>query len=115
MVRNGLVGGVVAVLLSFLPFSTVLGGGVAGYLQAKRDASVARAGAIAGGIAFLPHLIVGSYLILSPTFVPPGPDLGLAPELIIGGVIAFGVIYAIGLGILGALIGKYIHRNHRPT
>ena len=111
--RDGLVGGVVAFLLAFLPLSTVLGGGIAGYLQARhREGAIARAGALAGGIAYLPHIMVGTYLTIAPDFVPPGPDIGLPPAYLLVGIIGFGVIYAIGLGVLGGLLGGYVRREH---
>lgn len=112
-IRDGMVGGVSAILLAFLPLSTVLGGGIAGYLQAKgTDGRSGQAGAIAGSLAVLPHLIVASYLIVAPDFVPPGPDVGLSPGALIAAVIGFGVIYAVGLGVLGGLLGGYIRREH---
>ena len=112
-IRDGIVGGVSGIILSFLPFSTVLAGGIAGYLQATDEAGTAPlAGGLAGGIAFLPHVIVGSYLIIAPAFVPPGPDLGLPPGYLLVGVIGFGVFYAVGLGMLGAILGGYLRREH---
>ena len=113
VVRDGLVGGVVAILLAFLPLSTVFGGGIAGYLQSKRKhGRPGRAGALAGGLAFVPHVIVGSYLIVAPDFVSPGPDVGLPAEYLLAALVGFGVIYAIGLGILGGLIGAYVRTEH---
>ena len=115
-VRDGVVGGVSAILLAFLPLSTVLGGGIAGYLQAKGPAGrPGQAGAIAGSLAFLPHLIVASYLLVAPGFIPPGPDIGLSPVALISGVVVFGVIYAVGLGVLGGLLGEYVRRVHIGT
>ena len=113
IVHDGFIGGIAAVLLAFLPLSTVLGGGIAGYLQETRPTSAGpRAGALAGGIAFLPHLIVGSYLVLSPSASLPGPEVGVAPEYLLVGIVGFGVIYAIGLGMLGAILGGYVRREH---
>ena len=107
--RNGLVGGVVAVFLSFLPLSTVLGGGVAGYLDRGSGHYGAAAGVIAGIVAFIPYLLVGLYLSLSPTVTLPGPELGLSPAIVIAGTTSFALVYLIGLSVLGSLIGGYIH------
>ena len=116
VIRDGLVGGAVAILLAFLPLSTVFGGGIAGYLQAKRNAArPGRAGALAGGIAFVPHVLVGTYLIMAPAFTPPGPDVGLPVEYLLVGLVGFGVIYAVGLGILGGLLGAYVRTDHVGT
>jgi len=106
--RNGLVGGVVAVLLSFLPLSTVLGGGVAGYLDRGAGRYGPTAGAIAGIVAFVPYLLVGLYLGLSPTVTLPGPELGLSPAIVIAGTTSFALVYAIGLSVLGSLLGGYV-------
>lgn len=113
VIRDGLVGGVVAILLAFLPLSTVFGGGIAGYLQTKHERGrPGRAGALAGGLAFVPHVILGSYLIIAPEFVPPGPDVGLPAEYLMGTIVGFGVLYAIGFGILGGLLGAYVRTNY---
>lgn len=119
VLRSGLLGGTAAVLLAFLPLSTVLGGGIAGYLQTRVRDGAARAGAIAGLIGFLPHIVVGAYLIGAPDFVPPGPDVGLAPEYLLGGILVLGILYAVGLGMLGGVLGGYVrsaysNRDRRP-
>ena len=106
--RNGLVGGVVGVLFSFLPLSTVLGGGVAGYLERDDARRGPAAGAVSGLIAFIPYLLVGLYLGLSPTVTLPGPDLGLSPTLVIAGTMSFAFVYTVGLGVFGSLLGGYL-------
>lgn len=106
---NGLVGGVVAVLLSMLPLSPVLGGGVAGYLERGAGRRGTGAGAIAGGVAVLPTLVVGGYLAMSPSVVLPGPELGLSPAVVVAGVTSVAVVYTVGLGVLGGLLGGYLH------
>lgn len=109
LLRDGLIGGVVAILLAFLPLSTVLGGGVAGYLQANGPGGKAAwAGGIAGGISFVPYILVGLYLILVMAVVPPV----VPPGYLLLGLLGFGVAYTIGLGVLGALLGAYIRREH---
>jgi hypothetical protein len=49
---------VVTVVLSFMGFSTLLGGGIAGYLQDEPPKRGARVGAISVGIAVLPVVLV---------------------------------------------------------
>ena len=109
IVRDGLIGGVVAILLTVLPFSTVFGGGIAGYLQAKWEGgSWARAGGLAGGIAFIPHLIIGPYLIMVLAVIPPG----LPPGYLLVSFLGFGLFYNVGLGVLGGLLGAYLRCEH---
>lgn len=107
--RSGVVGGVVAVLLSFLPLSTSLGGGVAGYLDRSVGRRGTAAGAIAGTIAAVPYLLVGLSLVLSPAWTLPGPNLALSPALVVAGAASFALVYAVGLGALGSLVGGYLY------
>ncbi|MFB6301173.1 MAG: DUF5518 domain-containing protein [Halobacteriales archaeon] len=107
--RNGLVGGVVAVLLSFLPLSTVLGGAVAGYLDRRTGDHGSSAGAIAGLIAFLPYLMIGVYLTTSSTSALLGLPLGLSPAVAMFGVTSFVLVYTVGLSVLGSLLGGFVH------
>ena len=113
ILRNGLVGGAVAVLLSFLPLSTVLGGGVAGYLDRGAGRYGAGAGTVAGIAASLPYVLVGVYLALSPTVTLPGPDLAVSSEIVIAGTTAFALVYVVGLSVLGSLIGGYVREERR--
>ena len=56
---NGFLGAVVTVVLSFLPFSPLLGGMVAGYLEGGERGDGVRVGAIAGAIALVPLVAFG--------------------------------------------------------
>jgi hypothetical protein len=105
-VRDGLVGGTVAVILSVLPLSEALGGGIAGYLHRGTGRDGIAAGAIAGLVAFLPYLLVGSYLATSPGVALPGPDLGLSRALVIVGAAGVALVYVMGLSVLGSLLGS---------
>lgn len=108
-VRNGVVGGAVAVVLSFLPLSELLGGGVAGYLDAGAGRHGAGAGAVAGLVAFVPYLLVATWLALSPGITLPGPDLALAPPVVVAGVAALAVVVVVGLGALGGIVGGILY------
>jgi hypothetical protein len=114
---NGLVGGVVAVVLSFLPFSTVLGGAVAGYLEGGETADGVKVGAIAGLVSFVPIALFVSVIGL---FVPivtmldgtgPGFGAGLAVWLGLFAVLVVVAIYALGFSILGGVIGVYLKES----
>lgn len=114
---NGLVGGVVAVVLSFLPFSTVLGGAVAGYLEGGETADGVKVGAIAGLVSFVPIALFVSVIGL---FVPivtvvdgtgPGLGAGLAVWLGLVAVLVVVAIYALGFSILGGVIGVYLKES----
>lgn len=107
---NALIGGVVGVLLSFIPFSTVLGGGVAGYLEGGDWKSGGKVGAIAGLIVFVPLLFVGLAVVV---FIPVtasaeagfGVQLALWVSLLV--LVLLAVLYTIGLSALGGVLGVY--------
>ena len=102
---NGLLGGLVGVVLSFVPLSTVLGGAVAGYLEGGRPEDGLKAGAIAGLVMFVPIAFV-LYLFLLIVL-----GLGGAPTAfgIAGIVVLFvSLLYTLGFGILGGYLGTYL-------
>lgn len=104
---NAVIGAVAGVLLSFVPFSTVLGGIVAGYLERGTNGDGLRVGAIAGFVMFVPFLLLG-YLV-GAIFL-----LGGVPELF-GGFLLFALLFAalytVGAGMLGGLLGVYLRRE----
>lgn len=113
---NGFLGGVVAVLLAFLPFSPVIGGSLAGYLQGPDRRAGLRAGALAGAVSLVPLLLiaflVAGLLVIVPT-TPGGPDPGAGGFLavLVLTVLAVLGIYTIGGGALGGYVGSYIKED----
>lgn len=106
---NAFIGGVVGVVLSFLPFSTVLGGGVAGYLEGGDYTAGAKVGAIAGLVAFVPFvLIIGLGLAIVP--VTAVPELGVHPALWVSVllILLLAALYTVGLSMLGGVLGVYV-------
>lgn len=104
-VLNGLVGGLTGSFLSFIPFATILGGVLAGYLEGgDRPEDGLKPGAIAGVVMFLPvafMLFLGMFLL----------GLGSVPALfgVLGiGILLVGGLYAIGLSTLGGYLGVYL-------
>ncbi|MFB6114324.1 MAG: DUF5518 domain-containing protein [Halodesulfurarchaeum sp.] len=107
---NAVIGAVISVVLAFLPFSPVLGGAVAGYLQRGSRRGGLRVGAISGLITMLPLFGVG-VVFGGAFFVPvfgmdPGALLSLGIVLI--GVIAFFVLYTVALAAVGGYVGVYV-------
>ncbi|MFC4358883.1 DUF5518 domain-containing protein [Halobium salinum] len=104
---NALIGAVVTVVLSFVPFSPVLGGAVAGYLQ-KRDG--ARVGAVSGAMAAVPALFVTvlGLLLFAGLAVVPGDDLlGAQIGFVLLALLVAGVVlaYVVGLSAVGGIVG----------
>lgn len=109
--KNGIIGGVIAVIISFIPLSTMIGGGLAGYMTDAQPEHQLLAGATAGGIAAIPRILVSWYIVASPAIILPGTLLGLGPGAVLAGVIVTTVIYSIGLSVLGSFAGGYLARS----
>lgn len=111
---NALIGAVVTIVTSFIPFSPVLGGAVSGYLQRQDSSAALRVGAIAGAISLIPFVLVvfliGSFLPFIPAVGAPGAVAGFFGIALVIGLI-FGAIYTIGLGALGGYIGWYLRKE----
>ena len=113
---NAVVGGVVTLVLApVLPFAPVLGGAVAGYLEAGergvRRASGLRVGAAAGTVAFVALLVfavlLGNLLFAVLTGLvgaPPGFVSGLGFAVFLFGAL-FGALYVVGLSAVGGWLG----------
>jgi len=95
----------VGAVLSVLPLSELLGGGVAGYLNRGTGRNGVVVGTIAGLVAFLPYLLVALYLAASPGVALPGPDLGLSRTVVVAGAAGVAFVYVVGLSVLGSLLG----------
>lgn len=111
--RNAAIGAVVTIALSFTGVSPLLGGGLAGYLQKVPPRRGAKTGAISGGIAVGPILLVlglgfGLYLLQPSALGVPG-GMGLAVILLVMFPLLFAWI--IGLSALGGYVGSYLSSN----
>lgn len=108
---NGVIGGFIGVILGFIPFSTVLGGGVAGYLEGGDIKSGSKVGAIAGGVALIPMLIILAVVsVFTPIIVVGhGGNVRILAAIIF--FILFATIYILGFSILGGILGAYIRKN----
>jgi len=111
---NALVGGTAGLVLSFVPLSTVLGGAVAGYLDAGpgRSDDAVQTGLLAGGLAgvvgFLPVLLLG-YLAFS--LVVPLSGFPFAAPLYL--LFMLGAAYFVGLSAVGGVLGVIVyHKRH---
>lgn len=108
---NAVLGAVVSVLTSFVPFSTVLGGVVAGYLEQEDSGRTISVGAVVGLLSVAP---VAVFLVfLFGGLVVGLLDVGTAGVAIVAAVgllVVLAVVTAIaaGLGALGGYIGGWI-------
>jgi len=114
---NALIGGVGGIVFSFVPLSTVLGGVIAGYLEAGPGGDGASTsaglvvGGIAGGIMFVPFLLF-AYVAFAIVAASGSPTFG--------GIVLFvfltTALYTIGAGMVGGVLGVIVRDEveHRP-
>ena len=108
---NALIGAVVTIVVSFVPFSPIVGGGVAGYLEKATPRDGAVTGAISGLMATVPVALVFLFVVPFVGFF----DIGAAvvTGFVFVFVFAFVVLYTVGLSALGGFLGAYIAEDQR--
>lgn len=109
---HALIGAAVMIVLSFVPFSPVLGGAAAGYLHKREGLKV---GALAGLFAAIP-VAVGAFLLVSLLSITSiaDPAGGMMNPLVVFGLMGGLMLtliglYTAGLGALGGYLGVYLH------
>lgn len=107
---NAIIGAVAGIVLSFVPFSTLLGGAVAGYLEGGDSAAGLKVGAIAGVIMLVPMVVIG---FVAMAFLLGGGMRGAPPVfgLMMVFMLVVGVLYTVGLSAVGGYLGVYIKKE----
>jgi len=100
----GLVGGIAGSVLSFVPFATVLGGTLAGYLCGGTSADALKTGAVAGAVMTLPFVAIVAVFLFLFGFAGAPAEFGLFALLLIG----LGAAYTLGSGVIGGYLGHYL-------
>lgn len=110
---NALIGGAGGIVFSFIPFSTVLGGIVAGYLEAGPGGSGRAStsagltvGGIAGAIMFVPFLL---FAYVGFAIVAASGSTTLGGIVLV--IFLFAALYTIGAGMIGGVIGVLIREE----
>jgi len=108
---NAFVGAVVSVVFSFVPFSPLLGGGVAAYLQKGDSDESIRVGAISGLMAAAPLVLIVSFVFgfLSLVTLAEAEPVatgffGLILLVAAGAILA----YTVGLSAVGGFVGHVV-------
>jgi hypothetical protein len=105
-----LVGAAITVVTTTaVPLSPVLGGGVAGYLDAGPRRSGLRVGALVGAVAASVLLLVG-ILLLRPMYRAIG---GTSPVPGLGVVAVAGIAYVLAFSTVGGYLGSYVAAETR--
>lgn len=113
---HAVIGAVVGIVLSFIPFSTIVGGAAAGFLEGPDGRDGAVVGALSGVIAFVPFAALAVVFL---SFL--GFAMGIAAAPLSGFVFAaffllvagtFVLLYTVGLSALGGYLGAYLAREY---
>ncbi len=116
---NAVLGAVAGIVLSFLPFSPLLGGALSGFLEGPdgRDGTVA--GTLAGLLMYLPFGLLGVFVLGVLGF---GFGLGGLPIegfAVFAFFFAFAAtvlfVYTVGLAAVGGLLGAYLAQEYPDT
>ena len=100
----GVLGGVVGSVLSFVPFATVLGGAVAGYLCGGTSADGLKTGGVAGLVMTLPFVAIVAFMLFFLGFAGAPAEFGIFAFLVVG----IGAAYTLGSGVIGGYLGHYL-------
>jgi len=100
----GLAGGIAGSVLSFVPFATVLGGALAGYLCGGTSGDALKTGAVAGAVMTLPFLAVVAFVLFLLGFAGAPAEFGVLALLAVG----LGAAYTLGSGVIGGVLGHYL-------
>lgn len=112
---SALLGAVVSVVAAVVPFSPVLGGGVAGYLYAGSRRDGLRVGAVSGAVAAIPVVLIATLVFAALGFVTVVDDPFLAAVMFLG-LLLVAVLLAValsaGLSALGGYLGAYVREEY---
>lgn len=106
---NSIVGAVVILLLSYLPFTPAIGGIVTGYLEGDDRIEGGKAGVVAGLFAVIPLYLVSLFVVPVFFFAPFGvPVIPGNPILFAMVLLLIVGIYLIVFSGLGGFVGSYV-------
>ena len=111
---NAIVGAVVSVVGGFIPFSPILGGAVAGYLERGDRTAGARVGGLSGLVASVPIFVLFAFLIGGLFVVSAEISFGLGAAsvaLVLAIALFVAVVYMVLLGAVGGYIGAYLNED----
>lgn len=110
----GVAGAIVSVVLSFIPFSPVLGGVAASYLDADQTASGLGTGTLAGVIGALPLLVITVFAGFGLFMGVPGELAPTAAAFLIFAAILT-LLYFVALSAVGGYLGAWARNRRRSV
>ena len=101
-------GATASAVLSFIPFSAIAGGGVAGYLATQDTGHSTSVGAFSGLLYSLPGLVIVLFVTIGLYFglaAVAEAGLGVVAVAVMAFVMLLVAAYGVGVGALGGFIG----------
>lgn len=117
ILTSAVVGAVVSIVASFVPFSPILGGGVAAYFQNGDSNESIRVGALSGIIAAVPLVVIVTIVFGFLSIVPlveghPSGSVFFGVLLVF--VAGMALVYTVALSALGGFVGhELLDRQER--
>lgn len=105
-VINALIGAAAGIILSFVPFSTLLGGAIAGYLEGGESSAGLRVGAIAGVIMLIPMTLMGMFFLFLFGIGTTGAPIAFG--LMAMFMLLMSAVYTVGFSAAGGYLGIYL-------
>lgn len=105
---SALLGAVVSALLSFIPFSPIVGGAAAGYLEKQASGRALAAGAVSGVLAMAPLVVLTAFVLVGVTLGLLALETSGLAILVVAVLLLVSVFVAAigaGLGALGGYVG----------
>ena len=111
---SALLGAVVSAVASFVPFSPVIGGGVAGYLYGGSREDGLRVGAVSGAIAAIPVILLVGLVFGGIGFFTIVEDAFRATVFFVGLLLVVTLLvaaFSAGLSAVGGYLGVYVREE----
>ncbi|WP_348613613.1 DUF5518 domain-containing protein [Halobaculum rarum] len=110
--KHAAIGAAVSLVTFFLPFSPVIGGGVAGYLHGPDRTEGAKVGGLSGLLAAVPGAVLVTLVASIFVIVGPGQRSALLVAFAVFLVaLLFTVIYGGILGAVGGFVGAVLNEE----
>ncbi|SHH41898.1 DUF5518 domain-containing protein [Halobaculum gomorrense] len=103
--KHATIGAAVSLATFFLPFSPMIGGGVAGYLHGPDRAAGAKVGGLSGLLAAIPGAVLVTLFASIFVIVGPGQRSSLLVALL------FTALYGVALGAAAGFVGALLNEE----
>lgn len=114
---NAIRGALVSGLLAFVPFSTAIGGAVAGYLEHRESDRTVSVGAVSGLIQMAPFMLLVLFVlggVVAGSFAIQAPGIAFTLVLVMFFVLLIMATIGAGIGAAGGYVGGKLAGDRSP-